>query len=205
MSSSSAVAVPQVCRPVRSHHRRRIEVRKAPCTEPPCSLVEPPDDRRHLRLIGHPFLPPPAEAYADPLPFETDGPQTSPKQDPVFAPQPTPRQLLPCPRTVAKRLTQAIVEVMAGRRPVQQLMPVTSERVYAALLTRLAATAAVQIPGHRRPGRLPGQVQTVRVDEPADGVAEACAVVTHRGRSRAIALRLEGFDGRWRCTYLQLI
>ncbi|WP_163508870.1 Rv3235 family protein [Fodinicola acaciae] len=200
MTTSSAVAAPQVCRPAR--HRRRIEVRRAPCTEPPYSPVEHLEER-HLRLVGRPA--PPIEAYADPLPFETDEPRTTPKQDPVFAPQPTPRRQLPCPRTVAKRLTQAIVEVMAGRRPVQQLMPVTSERVYAALLTRLAATSAAPVPGQPRQSRVPGQVSTVRVDEPADGVAEACAVVTHHGRSRAIALRLEGYDGRWRCTYLQLI
>jgi hypothetical protein len=43
------------------------------------------------------------------------------------------------------------------------------------------------------------------VDEPADGVAEVCAVVSHGERFRAIALRLEGIDGRWRCTVLQLL
>jgi hypothetical protein len=43
----------------------------------------------------------------------------------------------------------------------------------------------------------------VHVSEPADGVAEACAVVDTGPRRRAIALRLEGLDGRWRCTQLQ--
>ena len=47
-------------------------------------------------------------------------------------------------------------------------------------------------------------VRSVHVSEPADGVAEACAVVDTGPRRRAVALRLEGMDGRWQCTALQL-
>jgi hypothetical protein len=43
----------------------------------------------------------------------------------------------------------------------------------------------------------------VRVCEPADGVAEAAAVVHGPQRTRAVALRLEGMDGRWRVTAFQ--
>ena len=41
-------------------------------------------------------------------------------------------------------------------------------------------------------------VRGVRVCEPADGVAEASAVVVDGGRVRALAFRLVGLDGRWR-------
>jgi aerobic-type carbon monoxide dehydrogenase small subunit (CoxS/CutS family) len=47
-------------------------------------------------------------------------------------------------------------------------------------------------------------VRTVRVCEPADGVAEACAVVIDGNRVRALALRLVGLDGRWRVEALQV-
>jgi hypothetical protein len=40
--------------------------------------------------------------------------------------------------------------------------------------------------------------------EPADGVAEVAAIVRIGDRFRAIALRLEGLDGRWRCVRLQI-
>jgi hypothetical protein len=34
-------------------------------------------------------------------------------------------------------------------------------------------------------------------------VVEACATVRSRGRLAAVALRLEGFGGRWVCTDLE--
>ena len=43
----------------------------------------------------------------------------------------------------------------------------------------------------------------VRVSEPDDSVAEVAAVVHSRHRVQAIALRLEGRDGRWVVTVLQ--
>ena len=37
-----------------------------------------------------------------------------------------------------------------------------------------------------------------------DGVVEAAATVRVGARYRAIAFRLEGLDGRWRCVRLQI-
>jgi hypothetical protein len=37
-----------------------------------------------------------------------------------------------------------------------------------------------------------------------DGVAEVSAVARRGGRAHAVAARLEGIDGRWRCTALQI-
>jgi hypothetical protein len=47
-------------------------------------------------------------------------------------------------------------------------------------------------------------IRSVRVCEPADGVAELSAVVQVGTRYRAVAARLEGLNGRWRCVRLQL-
>jgi hypothetical protein len=44
----------------------------------------------------------------------------------------------------------------------------------------------------------------VHVCEPVDGVAEITAVARRAGRAHAVAARLEGIDGRWRCTALQI-
>jgi len=96
---------------------------------------------------------------------------------------------------------QATLEVLAGRRPVQQLMTVTSETVYAALLARVGAA---RVPGRQRIGTLP-QLRSVHVGEPADGVAEVTAVVRQGDRHRAVAVRLEGYDGRWRCTAFHVL
>jgi hypothetical protein len=121
--------------------------------------------------------------------------------DAASAPRPTPRTDLPEPHGWTARLVQAIVEVLAGDRPASQLVRWTSEEVYVTVSRRatLAHTARAARPGPVRP-----VVRSVRVTEPADGVAEGCALVQRGVRATAVALRLEGIDGRWKCTALEL-
>ena len=49
-----------------------------------------------------------------------------------------------------------------------------------------------------------GSVRAVLTCLPCNGVCEASAVVIDRGRVRALALRMEGLDGRWRVTALEI-
>jgi hypothetical protein len=95
---------------------------------------------------------------------------------------------------------QAIVEVTSGARPVGQLIRWTTTDVYDTIQRRIARAGLLGETG-KRVGAI---VRSVRVDEPVDGVAEVCAVIQHGARCRAIALRLEGVDGRWQCTALQV-
>lgn len=120
-------------------------------------------------------------------------------EDPVFGPQATQRVHLPEPSAWARQLIAAVLECMAGARPVGQLARWldTEPRELVARRHRLAI---------RRDGR-PLQRSTilkVHVCEPVDGVAEAAVVVHHDGRVRAIAARLSGVDGRWLMTALQI-
>lgn len=176
--------------------RPRLELRPAPVADPPYDDELPggPSRSRGLRLVHPP---------ADQLPFEEPPPtQAPPVAD--FGAQPTPRSALPCPRKAAAGLVQAVLEVLAGRRSLQQLMPFTTEDVYDEIQYELSRLRARHI---RRglPLPSPARVQSVHVGEPADGIAEATAVVRHGERHRAVALRLEGTDGRWQCTALQLL
>ena len=125
-----------------------------------------------------------------------------------FGPQPTRRAHLPEPRAWGGRLVQALVEVLAGDRPAGQLVRWTSSEVYDDV-TALVPVGAGSGPHRRaRPpgGGLPARaaVRSVHVTEPADGVAEVAATVTRGRRTTAVALRLEGLDGRWQCTALEL-
>ena len=88
---------------------------------------------------------------------------------------------------------------MAGLRPPPQVSRWTSPEVYAALCRR-AAVAARRGPASRRPA----VVRRVLVQEPADGVVEACAVVIQHDRVRALALRMTGLDRRWVVTELSV-
>ncbi len=115
-----------------------------------------------------------------------------------FGPRPTSTSDLPEPRAWAARMVQAVLEAGSGVRPVTQLVRWTSAPVYAALQRRCALAGGRSVPARR------AVVRSVRICQPADGVVEAAAVVVARGRVQAVALRLEGLDGRWQVTALEI-
>jgi len=164
----------------------------APVRLLPIPAHEPPleDVRGTLRLL--PMSPP---QLALPLRI----PPAEPDRDPVFGPQLTNRQDLPDPEHWGRRLLQAMLESLAGRRSPTQLQNWTSWGVYRDI---------VQVAQRGERGRtspMRGEsvsISALRVCEPADGVAELSAVVRRDRRWHAVAARLEGIDGRWRCVSL---
>jgi hypothetical protein len=125
----------------------------------------------------------------------------------LFGPQPTPSRELPDPARWGRQITQLIVEVTTGHRPAAQLVRWTSDQVYRQVRQQArplpaATNRARSGTGSRGPSERP-VVGGVRVSEPGDGVAEVAAVVHRRHRVQAVALRLEGRDGRWVVTALQ--
>lgn len=106
-------------------------------------------------------------------------------------------------RQWAARFAQAVVEVLGGDRPLQQMLRWTSQRVYGELERRLAILSRTQDAGRRRRTVRP-QVRSVHVFHPTPRSAEVSVHVRHGQRSRAIAARLEHSGGRWQCTVLQL-
>jgi len=110
---------------------------------------------------------------------------------------------VPAARDWAGRFVQAVVEVIAGDRPLQQLIRWTDERVYTDLSRRvrilgLTTSAAAR---HRTER---SHVRSVHIYQPHPGAAEVAAHVRHGARSRAVAARLEADRGRWTCTALSL-
>ncbi|HZI98105.1 MAG TPA: Rv3235 family protein [Actinomycetales bacterium] len=122
--------------------------------------------------------------------------------DPEFGPQPTSSRDLPEPGAACTALVRAVVEVLGGTRPSSQLARWLTTDVYAALQRR--AGLAARLRRGAAPSARQAVVRRVRVCEPRDGVVEACAVVIDGGRVRAVALRLEGLDGRWRATAVEV-
>lgn len=110
----------------------------------------------------------------------------------------TPVAQLPAVQPFAQAFVQRLLEVLGGVRPVSQLQRDSSLEVYDGLQLLLTARPA---PGGVRPDRR--DLRSVHVQVQADGIAEVNATVRRSGRYRAIALRLEGVSGRWRCTELQ--
>jgi hypothetical protein len=189
----------------------------------PAELPELPEGRVHgpLRLLPIPDTEPPPDAapYAV-RPVDRPGRDVEqPEQQslalslvagppvlrpPVavqsFGPRPTPTRELPDPRAWTRQLVQAMVEVLSGARPPAQLARWTSPDVYAGLQRRISGHGLTARTGWGRRS----VVRSVHVCEPADGVVEASTVLVGSERVRAIALRLEGVDGRWRMTAVQL-
>jgi hypothetical protein len=126
-----------------------------------------------------------------------DAPRRRPGDEPDFGPELSRRADLPEPGPAARRLVTVALEAFAGRRPMSQLQSAVTPGLFTVLTAR------------RRPrwcteGGTAVRVTSVRVSEPVDGVAEVSAVARRDGRAHAIAARMEGIDGRWRCTALQV-
>ncbi|WP_369253462.1 Rv3235 family protein [Geodermatophilus amargosae] len=155
----------------------------------------------------HPPLTGPAVALVDPAtppprPPHRPGPRPAPegrrtRSRDLFGPAWSVRADLPDPRAAGRLLVTTALEALAGLRPLTQVQRLTSPGVHAALVSgRRPAWCAA--------GTGPLLVGPVHVCEPVDGVAEVSTVARRSGRAHAVAARLEGVDGRWRCTALSI-
>lgn len=175
----------------------------APCSEPPYDDELPEGARLRLVTTGRaaplllraapavpvrPVVVPGAEA--------APGPRLAPPGD-DDEPVRTPLEDLPPVRPFARALVQRLLEVLAGLRPLAQLQRDTSLELFDLLEQRLSGRAR---PAGVRPS--PRDVRSVHVQSREDGVAEVCAVVRLGRRTTAVAFRLEGRAGSWRCTAL---
>jgi hypothetical protein len=162
----------------------------------PVRTPQPPleDDRQPLRLVHLGVAVPRPPHRPGPRPRVT-GPASPDAVE--FGPTWSSRADLPDPREAGRRLITMTLEALAGRRPLTQLQALTSLGVYTALTTGRRPSWCAQ-------GTSPLVVGTVHTCEPVDGVAEISAVARRAGRAHAVAARLEGVDGRWRCTALQV-
>ncbi len=152
-----------------------------------------------MPVLTSPLLAP-ASPHAGPASLSGDA-------EALFAAQATPAHRLPPVHPAATGLAHALLETLAGDRPARQLARVVSPPLLEAL--------------EQGRWRLPSRpwaasVRSVHVCQPADGIAEVSAVIvglerTLRGsigvevrRVRAVAMRLEGLDGRWMLTALRV-
>lgn len=122
-----------------------------------------------------------------------------------FAPQRTTAADLPDPEPLLRNLTIGVLEVLAGVREVEQLSRWLGEDAFRALITRANLSARARSARGVRVTMPVYRVMSVRCHSPADGVVEAVVIVAGPARTRAIAVRLEGWDARWRATSLALL
>jgi hypothetical protein len=100
-------------------------------------------------------------------------------------------------------LAQAVSEVLAGDRPISQLVRFTDDVVFADL-NRRVRLLGLTTTATARGAKERSAVRSVHVCTPVKGIAEIAAHIRHGNRSRAVALRLEIRRNRWICTALEI-
>ncbi len=164
---------------------RTFRLTVVPTPQPPVS------QRPALPLVRHGVTPPRAPHRPGPRPRDVH------RRAADFGPTWSSRNDLPEPGLAGRRLLLLVLEGLAGLRPLAQAQRLTAPNLYAGL-------AARPRPAWCAGGTAPVLLGPVHVCEPVDGVAEISAVARRSGRAHAVAARLEGIDGRWRCTALQI-
>ena len=119
--------------------------------------------------------------------------------------QPTPTTSLPDPAPLLENLTRCVVEIIAGARELEQIARWVTDDVYRHLLKRVVLSTRARQARGETVVRPTFAIGTTRICEPRDGVIEATVIVRGRARTRAVAIRLEGLDHRWRASAIHVL
>ncbi|MBU3645885.1 MAG: hypothetical protein FGM49_03635 [Candidatus Nanopelagicaceae bacterium] len=113
--------------------------------------------------------------------------------DPDFAPNPSPLIELPNIERWTLMYVVSVIEVMAGRRPIQQVARSTHRFIYNSLLREIGSINEVP------------KIRRIIRNQPIEGVVELTAILAFKNRVRALIARFEGVDKKWLCTELELL
>ncbi len=125
--------------------------------------------------------------------------------DDFFGHQRSASEALPDPEPLVINLTRCVIEVLAGARDLEQISRWVTDDVYRHLLKRVVLSARAQQARGQVATRPSFSIGSTSICEPVDGVVEAVVIVRGRARTRAVALRLEGLDRRWRATAINVL
>lgn len=108
-------------------------------------------------------------------------------------PIPTASSELPDLHTWTMKFIVSVIEIWAGRRQPAQLIHTCHRVIYMELLRKTGSQKEI------------GRIRNIYQSEPLDGICESTITVRYGDRLRAVMMRLEGVDGRWLCTALEMI
>lgn len=112
---------------------------------------------------------------------------------------------LPDAEQFIRNITRGALEVLAGVRSVDQMTRWFGEDAFRKLVTRANLSARARSARGLTPSRPVFEIGTVRMFQPSEAAVEATVIVTTPGRTRAVALRLDEFNGRWRVTTIAIL
>lgn len=108
-------------------------------------------------------------------------------------PQPTSTRDLPDIKVWVSTFLVSLIEIWSGRRQPAQLITRCHRVIFHSIMK--SAGMCKEIP----------RLRNIHIQEPLDGLCEVTATLRFNGRLRALVLRIEGVDGRWLCTVLEVI
>lgn len=126
-------------------------------------------------------------------------------EDEFFGHQPSSRASLPDPEPLVINLTRCVIEILAGARELDQVARWVTDDVYKHLLKRVVLSARARQAKGQSVTRPTFTIGSTTLTEPRDGVVEAVVIVRGRARTRAVAVRLEGLDKRWRASAINVL
>ena len=125
--------------------------------------------------------------------------------DAEFGQQPSIDELLPSPEPLVANLTRCVIEILAGARELEQISRWVTDDVYKHLLKRVLISSRGRQARGQTAMRPTFALGSSIITRPSAGVVEAVVIVNGRVRSRAVAIRLEGLDRRWRATAIHVL
>ena len=113
-----------------------------------------------------------------------------------------PRQVrseeLPDPLIWTRNISRVIFDILGGRRDIATIRSWIEPSLYNRLQARIDSAP----PSPQQ--SLPARVLRARIWQHDEMTVDGTAVIEEQDRSRAVALRLEAFRGRWRVTALEI-
>jgi Family of unknown function (DUF6459) len=168
-------------------------------TELPAVTTQAPPKKARSTTV------PPTAVVQAATPLRDRSPRARFDPDDFFGQQPASTSSLPDPTPLLENLTRCVIEVIAGARDLEQVARWVTDDVYRHLLKRVVISTRARRARGQRATRPAFSIGSTSIFEPRDGVVEAVIIVNGRARTRAVAIRLEGLDSRWRATAINVL
>lgn len=110
-----------------------------------------------------------------------------------FAPTPSPLSELPEIERWTRTYLIQVIEILAGRRPLNQIARSTHRFTYNSIAKRIGSLKDLP------------RIRSIHRHQPIEGVIEMTAILIFKDRVRALVSRFEGVDRRWLCTELEIL
>jgi hypothetical protein len=125
--------------------------------------------------------------------------------DDLYIPSSEEIAALPDPAPILQAIATSVVEVISGVRSVDQIASLVSAQVYDRLRQKVAQRAQLDAQSQRPKLAPKFAVRKVHQESPRPGIIESVVLLSNAVRTRAVTIRLEPMNKRWRATDISIL